>query len=302
MLRLMWLILLALVRPAAAQVDAGLCKTGFDAADWAVRLGSVEDAFAGAEIETARGLLDNTRAQARCLERVIEPALLARTAHALSILAFFDQDETGVVRWARLALEADPNADWPAFLPETHPLREQEVDETELVGPMDLVLVPPAGGSVWLNGRRLDKPRARSEVPGLLQVVDGDDRVVDTAWIDGGAFPEQWLGEPGSVAVAPAPAPKEPKEPKEKKSGGPSVGRLIAGGAIAAASGTLYAVGAAMQPGLDRAGTEAELAGARSRINLMVMGSGALAAGAVGLSASAFVSTEGAGLRLSTRF
>lgn len=290
----MWVLLLALAHPAAAQVDAGLCRAGFDAADWAVRLGTVEDALAGAELDRARELLDNTRAQARCLDRVVEPGLLARTAHALALLAFFDQDETGVLRWVRLAREADPGTGWPAFLPEGHPLRELEVDETERIGP-ELALRPPPGGSVWLNGRRLSVPEARREVPGLLQVLDGDERVVDTLWIDGGAFPEAWVGPPEAVASDPAPADRA-------RGGGPSVGRLVAGGVAAVASGALYAAGVAMQPGLARAGSEAELAGARSRINLMVMGSGALAAGAVGLSASAFVSAEGAGLRLSTRF
>lgn len=290
-------MLLSLVAPAWAQQDAALCKGGFTNVDWTVRLQSAEDAFASFEVEVARRLLDKTRAQVVCLEHVADPALVARLAQDLAWLAFFDQDEIAAQRWILMARFTDPGLALPESIPPDHPLRELAAgldDPAKVVA--DGRALPPKGGGLFLDGRLVGVPEAWPEVPGLLQVADGEGRIVDTRWIDGAQLPEEYLGPDG-----PPPRPPRWWDPEEapgtmvaeRAGGGPRVGALVAGGGFAVLSGALYALGAVSTGGLDTATSEDALAAARSRTNALAMGSAAAGVGAVGLGITAFVSADG---------
>lgn len=297
------MIALLALATASAQEDASLCKGGFTDVDWRVRLKSAEDALGSLEVEVARRLLERTREQMVCLDHVADPALLAELARDLAWLAFVDQDEAGAVRWLLLARGTAPGA-MPEAFPEGLRALDADTPDAPIVGTEDR-LVPPKGGALFLDGKLLLEPRAAAEVPGLLQVADGDGEIVSTAWIDSGVLPPEWLGAPG-------PPPKTPRWYEagassetvtvERANTGPAVLPLVASGGLAVLAGTFYALGAASTGGLERAGTEDQLAAARSRTNLLAMGSMALGAGAVGVGVTAFVVSGDASVRISFRF
>jgi hypothetical protein len=291
--------------PALAQQDLSLCKGGFSNDDLRVRVESAANAVVTGETEVARRLVKRTQDQLPCLEVLVARAPLAELAWLQAWLSYLDQDESRAARWARLGMVASGDA-LPAFVPPEHPFREFAATEPGTptrVG--DGRVVPPRGGGLFLDGEFLPLASGWVDTPGLLQVADEFGRVVSTSWVEGNTFPDELVGEPGPEARSPRWWTGTPADAVElasaRGSSRVSVGRLLASGGLALAAGGLYGVAAASTAGLENATTEQELAGARSRVNVLAFGSGVLAASALGVGATVWLH-DGAGFGLSFRF
>lgn len=329
----------------------------------------VDAAFAAFQPDQARRLLAALRQEILCLDAVAKPSHLGRFARQMALAAFFQQDEVNALRWGLLQRYAAPSLPWPDDIGEGHPLRGMlaDADEPVLAGPDDMGVAHPKKGAVFMNGHILEAPRARAEVPNLVQVADKKGVLLHSYWQDGAAFSSDVLGPPGTLARAPRwfapeegdvlagsasslfgteeatpavaeaePDPPTPEEelrdagevprapvdargrpvppelvgtplpvdppPRPADRRGPSTGRILAGAGLAAVGGTLYGLGYLSRDALGQATNEDELVRARTRVNMLVVGGGAVALAGVGLGVTGFVAQDGGGLTLSGRF
>ena len=306
--------------PAFAQEE--VCSGGLNLAEFGAAMDMVDAAIAKPDVDDARYLLQQMHPKVPCLAVAAAPDAMTRYGALRATVAFFDQDESGVVQWGLMARYTAQDGDPFPGLPETHPLRDtlEFADEPPVSGPPGESLAPPKGGGVFLNGVLATQPLWRVEVPVLVQVFDKKERLVLSHWQDGAAFsdeiltsgtfpvdpPKWWLGPVIAPVEIEAPAIADAGEDKvkEKKTpsgDGPSVQRLAISGGVAVLSGTLYALAGASSGGLDKATTEDELRSSRSRTNLLVVGSSMAAAGAIGIGVTAFIS-NGPGVGLAVRF
>lgn len=164
-----------------------------------------------------------------CLEEVLPPMITGRAYRAVAAGLVSSGDEARGSAWFRSAAEIEQAFEYGLEdLPEQHPVRDafaaaksNASGDVVVVDGLELV----AAGTHYLDGRKIDVPRARLERPHLYQHEDGAVR----SWvIEGNAFPDEVLGAAAPAAVvAAAPAakaakvkepkpPKPVKEPKEK--------------------------------------------------------------------------------------
>lgn len=141
-------------------------------------------------------LVPALKASFLCADRAIKPSAIARFAHDMAIVRFFEQDEDEAVQWAQAAEAAVPGYPWPSVIDPHHPLREMvaAADEPGFGGPTDMALVPPPGVVVFLDGRFIDRPEARVGVPYLVQTFSKGGPA-GSWWQDGAAFPDTILGQ-----------------------------------------------------------------------------------------------------------
>jgi hypothetical protein len=163
------------------------------------------------DLSRARSELQIAREKARCLDAPIEPTQMARLAWLHAELGVFVQDLEEVWRWVRTARDADPDAPIPEHIAIDHPLRRYLPDQPEpppIEGP-DRAVAHPKKGGVYLDGKRLEAPRARRSTPHLVQVFAGNERV-DAWWQSGPVFHPSILEmlEPETVAADEAVGPK----------------------------------------------------------------------------------------------
>jgi hypothetical protein len=315
--------------PGAAQAQEEVCSGDFTHANWAGAMDQADEVLASFKIDAVKALLKETQKKVPCLDAIAKPSHLGRFARQHALVAFYEQDEITATRWGMLQRYAAPDMPWPEDIGEDHPLREilDFADEPTLAGPSDKGLVFPKKGAVFMNGRLLTEPKARAEIPNLIQVAEKSGDITTQYWQDGAAFKDDLLGEPGAVpempkwfipeddggsdAVASVEAssdnPEKPEKidrPKPEKgpSSGPKVANLAASAAMAVVAGTLYGVGGASHGGLKSATSESELASVRSRTNILAMSSGVAIAGAIGVGVTAFVDADGGGMGFQFRF
>jgi hypothetical protein len=271
-------------------------------------LGVAEAAMQSGDPDGAGDLLRAAAAQLECAESLIDGASLARFARLSGLIAFFDQDEPGAVRWALAARYADADLAWPPWIPEDHPFRGlAAAAENPPVGtvPGKALLVPRRGGVFW-NGHLLLEPRARAEVPGFVQVIDARERPLRSYWQDGAAFPDEIL-VPGPAERLRAPPwwsgeVPEVAEVREAKGGGGSpVGAIVAASLAAVAGGALYGLAAMTAADLPDATSIDDAAATRTRANALVLAAGAAGATAVGATIGA-VAADAVGVGLRVRF
>lgn len=342
------LALAAVCAPSTAHAQQQVCSEPLTHERWRERMDEIDAAFSAFQPDQARQLLAGLREDVLCLDSIARPSHLGRFARQMALAAFFQQDEVNALRWGLLQRYAAPTLPWPADIGEGHPLRSMltDADEPVLAGPDDAGVAHPKKGAVFMNGRVLEAPRARAEVPNLVQVADKKGVVLLTMWQDGAAFSEDVLGEPGTVAVTPrwfvpedegavagaasslfepgdavadgpapvtdakgrpvppdlvgTPLPVDPPPP-HRSSPAPTA-RILAGVGLAAVGGSLYGLGYLSRGGLEAATTEEELIRARSRVNLLVVGGGAMALAGMGVGVTAFVAQDGGGLGWIGRF
>lgn len=314
----------ALIAASPALAQEEVCSGEVNLAEFGAAMDLVDAALAKPDLDDARYLLQQMHPKVPCLNTVADRAAMARYGATRAMVAFFDQDEGAVIQWGLMAQYTAEDGEPFPDLPETHPIREslEYADEPSLSGPRGESLAPPKGGGVFLNGVLATQPQWRVEVPVLVQMFDKKERLVHAYWQDGAAFqdavltsgtfpvepPKWWLGPIIEPVEIEAPAVtdagrEEDKGPKTPSGNGPSGKRLAISGGVAVLSGTLYALAGASAGGLDNAVTEDELRSARSRTNLLVVGSSMAAAGAIGIGVTAFISDGGApGLGMSVRF
>lgn len=280
-------------------------------------LDTVDGALADADLGTAKAELGSLDKGWPCIEDYADAAFIARYARAMGMLRFYQQDEPQAVKWGLLARAIDPGGKWPAELPEGHPyLSLLDEEETPQKVRAEGWLVPPEGGSVFLNGEFIPEPTAHAEVPAYVQLFDKVGYPVENFWQDGAAFREDIIateGEPtpvpkyydpetGDVKVAKSPAKVKLEKIKVEKppSDFPVIPVATAGG-LAAISGVSYALAGAAASGMNGAETEADLTRARSTTNVLVLVSAITGAGAIGVGTGT-VLAHGNGVTWTVRF
>jgi hypothetical protein len=295
---------------AAAAAAAPDCRTPFTNEDLRIRIEAASNAVVTSETEIARKLVARTSDDLGCLEGVVARAPLGELAWLRAWLAWHPaaggaRDEGAAAGWVRLA-RAVGGDEVPDFVPAQHPFRAVASEPAASPEGAGRPLAPK-GGAVFLDGAFLAVAQGHPGAPGLLQVADETGRVTRTEWLADGVLPAELVGPPGGALKPPrwwtgAP-PEGAVAVAEPRGGGASLplGRVLAAGGLALAAGGAYGLAAASQGGLDAATSEAELAGARTRVNVLAVGSAALAAGAVGVGVTVWLA-DGGGVGLSLPF
>ena len=199
---MMWTVCLAL--PGLAQAQ-NCPADGYGNAQLADATNTARDAMAQFDLPFSARTLNEAGALIPCYEEIVDPRVLADYARMRSLIAFYNQDEIGAIRWGFLAKNAYPALPWPDDMDEMHPYREmmEFSDEPPIGGPMDKGLAFPKGGAILMNGYLIEEPKAPAEVPVVLQLLDKKGVVFQTFWQDGAAFPEALLADPGGKYKVP---------------------------------------------------------------------------------------------------
>lgn len=189
---------------SAAQALEPMCAVPFTHDAWGTYMDQADAAFAQSDMSKAHVALDSARELLPCLTEPPKATFLARYGQQRATLAFFEQDETGAVRWGLLHRFVDPTLEWP--FPEDHPLRSllAETDDPPM-GHADGAWLVEKGTTVFLNGTPVLTPDARAEVPQLVQLYDKKGVVIRSYWQDGAAFAADLVGVGGVAIYAPDP-------------------------------------------------------------------------------------------------
>lgn len=187
----MWTLLVGL---AAAQEEK--CVP-LEMASLVEALDRAEFAFEGGDSGEGTRLVDEAKAQMRCLSEIPTPDLMARLASLEALAGHFDQDPDRSVRWARAAEWIVPGHLWPGAVAAEHPLRGLVMEE----GPATVGAKGrhgfrvPENGAIVLSGRLVIDTDVAVDVPLFLQVCDGTGKVIRSEWQEGGSFPEDLIGK-----------------------------------------------------------------------------------------------------------
>jgi len=288
---------------SAAPALAGECEQPYSADALLEDLAAVEAASQANEAEPAMQAATRLENGLGCLEEKLVTMLIGRSYRSIGAGYLVGGNETKARRWFRTAIEVDPG--YMFGLGEygnDHPVR-MVYDELKMQPGGTPAQVEGQsfveGPKFYLDGRKLDAPEAVPGRPHLLQRVDE----ATTSWvIDGNTFPSEVLTG-GAVADASGPTkpakppkePKTPKPPKEKKdktaksgsSGGTAVRvrppektpLMIAGGALIAGAGGMFAGSIISRQGFDGITDDADaLRKAQKTTNRLYLGSFAVLA------------------------
>jgi hypothetical protein len=138
-----------------------------------------------------------------CLTSRATPRDLARFGRLRCETSFWDQDEELAIQWCTFSKTIE-NLPWPSRMAEGHPIRNliEELEEPPIVGPDNKSLAVPKGGAALLDGRPTHLPKAMTETPHFVQLIDKKETVLSSTWVDGGAFGSNVLGE--SMSATPS--------------------------------------------------------------------------------------------------
>jgi len=267
----------ALARPADCE-EVGL-------KGWEKTLQASGEALRVGELAKADAMLDGIEERLPCLVSLVPDELLGRYARQRAYQLMLEFDEVEAARWFLLSRVVDPELGWPSWVPEQHIVRRLEREPEPMVGRVrDRGLTVPEGGGVFLDGRYLTVPEAEADVPHLLQVADGEGRVIDGAWQSGAAFPDRVLG-PDDVQVPPPPLwftdPVDPAEARRQRQGRRAQSAL---GVAATAGAVFVSAWVARSAYVDH-----PTGGLRTVVNGATVASGALGVGALGIGVYALV-------------
>lgn len=332
-------LLLAAATPTSARAQGAGCDAPYTSSMIAEDLGVMTMALR--ELDEAAF----NRAGARmdlglaCMTEAMPVAAYASAFRFLGAWRYLTGDADIGVRWFRTALEVDPAFAWDVNdLPQGHPMREAFESERAMAGQAatsleGMVLDPPAGTQILLDGRPMTEARLTSGRPHLIQVVETATSVVREAWlIDGTAMPDSLLitqQEADARAAALAEAEGKGKGSKGDKKGRTAVATtsatgsgddpfavqsvrrvrpvaktplLVAGAAGIVASGVVYGLSFPAQDRFEAATTTDELLAAQSATNTLVIASGATLAVGLGLGVVGIQLDGSPGLVLGRRF
>lgn len=203
----------------AGPAQAGDCPTPYTTDRLLGDLVNIEQFLRNGDDVAAGQASKGMEAGLGCLNEVLPPMIAGRAYRAVAAgLVVSGETERGEA-WFRTAAEIEQSFDYGLEdLPEDHPVRDAYAAARQQASGEQ---VPVEGkafaeGSHYLDGRKIDAPRARLDRPHVFQ-LDGDG--VRSWVIEGNAFPGERLVDVAPVAVVAAKEAKvkEPKPPKEKK-------------------------------------------------------------------------------------
>jgi hypothetical protein len=201
--------------PSVAHAQEEVCSGALTHAQWKEGMDAADKQLAAFDVPGAARILEEVKKQVPCLDTIAKPSHLGRFARQMALIAFFEQDEITSVKWGMLQQYAAPSLPWPADLGEDHAFREMLAfaDAPSLAGPDDKGLVFPKKGAVFMNGALLERPKARAEVPNLMQIADKSGLITLAYWQDGAAFRDDILAPTAETEVAIAPKWFVPEDP-----------------------------------------------------------------------------------------
>ena len=226
--------------------------------------------------------------------------------------------------WFRSSLELDGDFQWDITeLDLEHPMRrtfdEERAVATAAGQPLEgMVINPPSGSTLLLDGRSFTEPVMTGDRPHVLQVMGDDQSIRQVYVIEDGQIPEQFLLSESMLkarqeaAAAASSKKKKKKKQKNKDNEAPAestvetssaassdneyavvrvertksglkIPMLAGGGAALVASGVLYGLSSASHKNFETVDTTNELDAARNMTNQLVMASGVSLVAAVGM-------------------
>ena len=301
------LVFTAFATPALAQ-----CEGTWDNDRLTTELDKLTERVTANDSDGIRRGMKSLSAGLPCMEQLTNRTQLARYAWLHGFMAFNEQDEEGALQWGLYARVIDDSAPRPMELPPTHPYPSllAEAEDPKTIASDGFLVVPDRGG-VFVNGALITTPEALDEQQNLVQILDRAGYPKDTYWQDGATFRSDLITAEG----APAAVPKfyNPDTHAVKQTSGPIVDKpvrdpveipvvpIAISGGLAASSAITYILAGAAQASLATAQTPEDLTKARSTANILVLVSGATAAGALGVGVGGVI-LNGNGVRFHTRF
>jgi len=279
---------------------------------------------AGARLEAGIGCVGNP-----------VPAMVFASAYRyIGAYRYLQKDTANARLWFVSSLELDPTYNWDASELELDSPMRQVFEEERARAQVPVVPIPgkvlaqPAGSTLSLDGRPLDKAAATPDRPHVLQQVATSDRSIRGTWvIQGNDIPAQFLQDADLVGPTPEEAAKAEKASKklvkEKKSkeqmaqveytdsGAVKVERLrppektplmvIGAVGIAGAAG-IYAATFATHDQFENANSTEDLVAAQTLTNALVLTSGGVFLIGAGIGYWGIVLDGGAGVGISGHF
>ncbi len=325
--------LLFLALPGRAQAA---CDTPYTAAMASEDLGAMTVALRELDEATFTSAGARMDAGLPCLTERLPESAQAAAYRFLGAWKYLEGDKDIGSRWFRTALEVDPAFAWDINdLPPGHPIRDAFEGERAIAGQPPvaidgMVLDPPEGTEIYMDGSPLTRAAATTGRPHLVQVVVADDTRVKEGWlINGNELPESLLiteAEAQAREAALAAAANDGKKPKKKKerdalttvsaSGGDpfavqTVRRvrpkaktplLITGAVGVVASGVIYGLSFPAHQRFEEATTTDDLLQAQTAANTLVIASGATLAVGMGIGIVGIQLDSSPGLVLGRRF
>lgn len=308
--RVMIAVLLLLFRPAAAACVDPYTK------DEVIRdLSISSDALRNLDEGTFRAAAQRIENGILCLPEAAPPQVYATAYRIIGAGHFLGGDEEEARRWFRTALELDPLFQWDiGELSSQHPLRVAFEDARfvaqavpEPVGE-GLVLVPPEGTWLALDGREMLAPEATVDRPHVLMVVDrASSEVREAVLIESNEIPASYVMDERTyqrmvedrqktARSGREPAVRDRVTNKVEEQEGAykvvEMGRvrpalktplMLVGGAGVVGSGVLYALSFGARSNFDAATTKAEVYQYRDSTNTLVIASGATLVAGLGI-------------------
>lgn len=222
--------------PAGARLLAGLvsCLVCADAASASCDAPYTVDNLLG-DLVTIEDLLRNgstdglgataTRLEQGlgCLDELLPTMIAGRAYRAVGAGLVASGDTGRGTAWLRTAAEIEQSFDYGLEdLPAEHPVRDAYFEARSAFGDPEEVTGSVFGpGTHYLDGRKLDAPRARTDRPHIYQLESDGVR----SWlVEGNAFPEEVLTAAPKAEVADK--GKEPKAGKAPKVKEPKVAKV----------------------------------------------------------------------------
>lgn len=276
MTQLAAILLLHWMAPTA-QADAP-CSSAAGAAELSEALQRAESAFSALDVEAFTGSMDDAVFMVPCVREVLDAPTIARLHRLQGIRQFVANEEDRAAESFAAARAADPNYQLPVWLvPEGSAIRD-------LYGRVPLenggreVEPPPVAGVLRFDGQvGGERPTSWST---LVQVVDGAGAVIETAYLYPGDAMPAYAAAPMPVTAVPATASVRPA-PSRK------LGLGLAGVSLGAAvgAGVVYGLASASARDFEAEHSDwdrADLIGAQSHTNNLVLASSALGVLAAG--------------------
>ena len=237
-----------------------------------------------------------------CVGRKMTSRVYASAYRYIGTQHYLNKDLVGANRWYLTALELDPTFEWDINdLGPGHPLRASFESQRELaaIDPEPVagkMLLIPAGGSLYLDGRVITRAAATPGRPHLFQIIsEADGSLRQSFVIDGNAIPPQFLQDEvayGDIRVVKVnrvrPLAKTPL--------------MIAGGAGMMIAGGLFAASYATNTQFYSAGTTDDMLRYQSLTNTLVIASGLAAATGVSIGYAGVMMGTSSGVFIGGRF
>lgn len=246
----------------------------------AERITAAQSAYSALDVSQFRAVMADVDRGLPCVTDELPKHLVAEVHRAMGLREFLDRQSDRSTAAFAAARSIEPTYRFPeSLVPAGNPALVDYL-AVDPDGAPAAALPPPMSGRLLLDG--MPSGRRPTTLPTMVQLVDGEGRVTATAYL--------W---PGDAVPAYTPRPPDAPDPHRPRSdldlrADPAWTRGAV--ALAAVAGLLYGGAYVAHRSYDDPETEpSRLDGLRATNNGLVLASGAVAVGALGVGASAFL-------------